>query len=260
LDNSLAAMGKTTSYQLDTIVTWKYGFVGVSSSFPSGQIHIFKGNRLIDIADKALQESLNDEYIQPSGTNQRTMKINEVAGYSYAEANSNGVWFKSKATDAGWMLDNQISELIALMQTSSSSSWYGSEIQAGTDCYILNIQPSIPTIADWVVSQVSSFGAADISMGGPYLGGKDAYLSYFKNGTFDIWVAKDSYLVMKAEIHPYFEATPQDLGEIPNTNRYFAFDKITSDFQGEMNFSNYNQPVAIQPPPDSSVTDGMIAR
>lgn len=259
LKRALSAMGNATSYQLDSNVIWPYTTIGGTAPGKSSIIWI--GNTLADTANKALHKSMNIESTDLSGDKTHwTVENYLAADYAYVKANSDlgrsntfNVWYKSKSSDEGWTGVNQIAELIGLMKTSNNSTLNGSEKTAGIDCYILDIQPSISAIADWVGTQFQGYGGIDYSTA-PFLGGRDNYLKDFKSGSFKIWIAKDSSLVMKAIINPHFEATPQDLGVTAQTMEYSGFDKVTSDFQGELNFTKYNQPVSIQPPPDSIVT------
>jgi hypothetical protein len=252
-------MKKVGIYQLATNVTRTYTTIGGTAEGKSSINWI--GNTQVDIVNQALHKSVSTEYGGAMHPIHDTVETYVVSGYIYVKANSDSgysntynVWYKSKASGSDWTWDSQTSKLIGLMQSSTVSILAGREKVDDIDCYILNIQPSTDAVANWVSIQFQLPGPSDFDFSGyPHLGGKEDYLKFFKSGSFKIWVAKDSYFVMKAEIIPHFEATPQDFGVTSPTNRYTNFSKIMSDFQGEIHFFKYNQPVLIQPPPDSEV-------
>ncbi len=254
--NTLVALENVSNYHLSTHVYWVYTVFGGSASGKSTVN--WTGERQVDITNKALQKTLviDNEY---STGDKAQWEVEEYIsqGYQFEKVNSNSgssniwnVWFKYRSTDDGWAFENQIGLLINLLKSSTNNNPAGSETLSGTDCSILEIKPSAEAIAEWTHKQFQGYGAADLSTG-PALVGTDNYRKHFKNGTFKVWIAKDNYLVMKAEIDPSFEATPADLGTHPGDFGYIGFDKVTSTFNGEMVLEKYNQPVLIEVPQEA---------
>jgi hypothetical protein len=111
-------------------------------------------------------------------------------------------------------------------------------------------------MAEWIISQQQP--------GGPSLRwwhttserSKEIYTKAFNNSIIKLWIAKNNYLIMKAEISANFEVTPLILepSDVPLSNAEaidYGFDKIIADFHWQMNYSSYNQPVIIKLPQEA---------
>lgn len=123
------------------------------------------------------------------------------------------------------------------------------------DCFVLNVTPGVQAVIDWVISQAQPYGPQfDVMYGGgtPVVR-PDAYQS----GSVKLWIGQTSYLPVKVEFNADFQsnvgggpisitATPY----IPTAN------PVDASFRGELDFSNYNQPVSVQLPPEALTAIG----
>jgi hypothetical protein len=140
-------------------------------------------------------------------------------------------WFKTKLLENSSLFSNeaQISPLIELLKTATKISLVGLENVDGDDCYILQVTPSRESIADWVISQQQPEGLdlSVLSVNPP------KYAKGYQESWIRVWIAKDSHLVKQTEF-----------------NVLFVIKQANIDFQGQMNFSDFNEPVSIEVPPE----------
>jgi hypothetical protein len=178
-------------------------------------------------------------------------------GYEYDKSHSLHVygpggnpWEKSRLTDDTWTVESQISYYIELLKTASQANLLGSENIDGVDCYILTLTPSTNAIVDWVISQGQPAGPAIGVMfgGGISVERADAY----QGGSVKLWIDKDSYLPLKAEINAVFDGFVGG-GAHPATGEPYVptTGHVNSSFDAQVTFSDYNQPVSIQLPQDA---------
>jgi hypothetical protein len=113
----------------------------------------------------------------------------------------------------------------------------------GIDCYVLTITSSVQATIDFVVSQEQPFGTQiDVMWGGGIpIVRQDAY----KNGSIQLWINQKNYLPVKVDVNIDFQG---DVGGGSGITISPTTNPIDSNFQGELNFSNYNQSVSIQLP------------
>lgn len=71
----------------------------------------------------------------------------------------------------------------------------------------------------------------------------------YKDGTVKLWINKNSYFLLKAEISFVFQGELNPGTAI--TTPYTAIGNLLNfSFKGQLIFSSYNQPVSIQIPPE----------
>jgi hypothetical protein len=156
-------------------------------------------------------------------------------------------WSKISLTPSLWNYETQISYLTELLKTATQFNSSENETVNNIDCYVLTIAPSAQAAVDFVISQEQPFGPQiDHNYGGVIsVVRPDAY----KSGSIQLWIDPDSYLPIKVEISIDFQgATGASAGTVFSTP---VINQENSSFQGELNFSNYNQPVSIQVPEDA---------
>ena len=114
----------------------------------------------------------------------------------------------------------------------------------------MSIIPSAQAVADWVLSQSQQGIGPDLRISTmPSIVGKDTFTKTFKSGIFQLWISNNSHLIMQAEFAPHFEATSDELSQM--WGEKVSMQDQTVDFLGQVSFSNYNQPVSIQVPPEA---------
>ena len=114
----------------------------------------------------------------------------------------------------------------------------GSEIVNGVDCYVVEVTPDMEKLWELAGQQTElTGGMPDID--------EEFLDEAFKNYSVKEWIAKDTYLLVKAEIEMAMEFDPEAMG-IPGGDGDIAMDMTMS-----MLLYDYNQPVSIELPPEA---------
>jgi hypothetical protein len=248
LVKTISAMSQITSFKLDSDITDQYEVK--AGSGPSTSVTRWKGTKIIDLPDKQMQMSMTiDHGDSTNDFGRSTINMYSSSGNVYEQAwipgagNTGGIWNKAKLPDELWNSESQVNQVNGLLRSAQQAISLSSETLNNMNYYVLYITPSPEAIADWVISQQQDRGPSlTLSMGGPSLVGRDMFTKTFKGGIFQFWIDSGTYLISKADFTPYFAAAPADLG----INM-----EMTAAFKGQMTFSEYNQPVSIQIPPDA---------
>ncbi len=233
VNKTLSALSSVKSYQLDTDFT---DGTGTNSTE-------WKGIRVIDVSDKEMQMNLaitigallttDEEYVMNGKDYLKTV----------AEANSPPTWgwSKSELDNDVWNAQIQIPFLTELLKTATQFSSLQTTQLNNVDCYILTVTPSAQASVDFLVT-LDQPGGPDV--GGVLWGGGGGTLDRtdtYNNGSVELWINKNSYLPVKVEVNVDFRGYLNP----DNTNI------LEQGYQGELDFSNYNQPVSIQVPQDA---------
>lgn len=148
-------------------------------------------------------------------------------------------WMKMKLTEEMWEEQNLLEQQMQLLTAPVETNLLGTEEVSGTACYVVEITPNMETFSNWL-SQQQAAGMEDMDW-------EELDLAdLFKEFSYKCWVAKDGYLVMKAEIYLLMEITPKDVEAAED-----EFEKMTMDMNMEMKLYDYNQEVSIELPPEA---------
>lgn len=250
---SVSAMAHVNSYKLETDVLNTYKVLDEPNR--TTNLTEWNGTKFIDIPSKKMKMDMTVGDVYFGDNESSSIEMYFTGGCEYCKATEPDVyggpanpWDKTRLTDEIWTAESQISYYIELLKTGSQANILGSENIAGIDCYILTLTPSTEAIIDWVTSQEQPVGPQiDIMFGGAIpVERADAY----QGGSVKLWVEKDSYLPLKAEINAVFDGC---VGGGPVTvNPYTpTTGHVNSSFDGQMTFSGYNQPVSIHLPQEA---------
>jgi len=146
-----------------------------------------------------------------------------------------GQWMKTRLTEEMWEAESQIGSQIALLEAATEVDLLGSESVRGTACYVVEIVPSMEALGKLLSQQTTGLENIDWEE-----------LKLFKETSIREWIAKDSYLLMKAEIHMLMEMRPEHIGATEED-----FEKMTMDINIEMKLYDYNKPVSIELPQEA---------
>ena len=114
----------------------------------------------------------------------------------------------------------------------------GSEIVNGVDCYVVEVTPDMEKLWELAGQQTElTGGVPDID--------EEFLDEVFQNYSVKEWIAKDTYLLVKAEIEMAMEFDPEAL-DIPGGDGDIAVDMTMS-----MLLYDYNEPVSIELPPEA---------
>ncbi len=114
----------------------------------------------------------------------------------------------------------------------------GSETVGGVDCYVMEVIPDMEKLWELAMQQ------SEITGGMPDID-EELLDDIFQDYSVKEWIAKDTYLLVKAEVEMAMEFSPDVLG-IPGEDGDIAMDMTIS-----MLLYNYNEPVSIELPPEA---------
>lgn len=262
---TISAMTQVTSYKLDADVSNTYSVVGGLN--PATNTIRWKSTKVVDIARRQMKMSASIDSGYYGSKSSWSFEMYLIGGWQYLNSiqpYTNSPWLREELNDTTWTAEAQIFQQIELLKSAASATLSGAEAIDGVDCYVLNLATTKETTIDWILSQQQPDG--------PSLGwwhtttdrSREIYTQAYQGSSFKIWVAKDSYLIQKADINALFEVLPENLklSDFPIFQKYpmedtsvtrdkAGFDKITSDFHGEMRFNEYNKPVSIELPQEA---------
>lgn len=243
-DKTLTALSGIKSFNFDTDIK---SYDNASAILTDEWI----GTKQVDIANQQLGMNMTIKDMEPGNILDLlplTMYLEN--GEDYQADAAPGLfqpnpWSKISLTPSLWNCETQIPYLTELLKTATQFNSSENETVNNIDCYILTITPSAQAAADFVVSQEQPFGPQiDHNYGGVIsVVRPDAY----KSGSIQLWIDQDSYLPIKVEINIDFQgATGASAGTVFSTP---VINQENSSFQGELDFSDYGQPISIQLPP-----------
>lgn len=225
--------GKFDYTDLSMTIEW------VGGSEPGTVTMVGDGAVVIDIANREMQMAMNMTMdIAEQGEQEMTTAMYVVDEWLYTMAEYAGEgeqWQKTELTEELWQQQSYIEQQIDFLKTAVEINYLGSEAVNGTDCYVLEVVPSMEALGNLMAQQLQSLGI-DFS--------QVNLADLFKEMSVKEWIAKDTYWVMKAEVGALLEMHPEDLGYTEDD-----FEKMTIDTNTGLTFYDYNQPVDITLPP-----------
>jgi hypothetical protein len=155
-------------------------------------------------------------------------------------------WMKMALTPEMWEMQKQTEQQMELLETAMRIELVGSESVDGVDCYVFEITPDMGKLAGYLAGTLGMQGLSSEEMGAfGWLFG-DLFEDLFKELSIKEWIAKDSSLFVKAEVHMAIEVSPEDVGATAED-----FEKLTMDMDIGMAAHDYNEPVSIELPPEA---------
>lgn len=200
------------------------------------------GTGAVDSANKQMRVIVTGTAaVLGAGKQEMTMEYYVIDNWLYTELvlpEMGGRWFKTALTDEIWERQNQLDQQIELMETAVEVRLAGSENVNGTACYVLEMAPSIENLREFLSHQTvpgTNTDWADISLE-PLL----------EETSVKLWIAKDTYLLMKSEIDILMEIAAENIGASEED-----FEKITLAMNAQTKFYDHNQPVSIELPEEA---------
>jgi hypothetical protein len=248
-------MAHVVSYRLDTDVLNTYKCLDEPNR--TTNVTDWRGTKFIDIFRREMKMDMSIDMVYCGSRDNISLEMYFQGGYEYDKSHSLHVygpggnpWEKSRLTDEIWTAESQISYYIELLKTGSQANVLGSEDVSGIDCYVLTLSPSTEAMVDWVISQGQPAGPSLGVMAGGAISvhRADAY----QGGSVRLWVEKDSYLPLKAEVSAVFDGFVGG-GDHPVSSEPYipTTGHVNSSFDAQATFSGYNQPVSIQLPQEA---------
>jgi outer membrane lipoprotein-sorting protein len=215
----------------------------VSQDEPAQITMVSEGTGTIDTANQQMKMLMNMTMDVPElGQQDIDMEIYTTGGWMYMKMEIPGLgdqWVKMPMTEDMWQSQSQFEQQVELLRTAREVAFYGSETVNGTACYVVEIVPDMAVLFE-IISQQQMPGMEDMGMGELDMG------DWFKDFSIKLWVAKDSYLMMKAEEYLLMEITAGDLGVSDD-----ELDRMTIDMTMTMTCYDYNKAVFIELPAEA---------
>jgi len=235
---ALAASYDTVSFDMDLPMT-----IEVTGGSDPGTISVsMSGTGFMDMVNEAMRMTMEMNLSVPgTGSQDLNAEIYVVEGWMYSGVNAPDYgeqWMKMELTEPMWQQQDQIGPYVELLATAVDINYKGTEIVNGVECYVFEIEPDMGALADLLLQATSSLGVMDLS-------GLDL-AELYKELSVKEWLAKDSYLLQKAEVVVVMEARPEDVGATSDD-----FEKMTIDIDMTMRFYDYNQPFTVVLPPEA---------
>jgi outer membrane lipoprotein-sorting protein len=212
----------------------------VSQDEPAQITMVSEGTGTIDTANQQMKMVMNMTMDIPEmGQQDMDMEMYVTGGWMYMKMDIPGLgeqWVKMPMTEEMWQSQSQFEQQVELLRTAREVTFHGSESVNGTACYVVEVVPDMAVLFE-IISQQQMPGMEGIDMDGLDMG------DWFKDFSIKLWVAKDGYLMMKAEEYLLMEITAADLGASQDD-----LEKITIDMNRTMTCYDYNEEVSIELP------------
>jgi len=231
ISDTTSAAGEAGAYKFDMDMSMT---MNVSGGFSPGTLSMeMDSNGVIDMVNEAMLMFMTMTMDIPEwGEEELELETYIIDEWQYMKASGEG-WTKTNVTPEVWETANQIEQQIELLSSGLVDS-IGSEVSGGIDCYKIEITPTdLGLLSEMMLEQYGTEGMPDLE-------------ELFSSTSIDytLWVAKDSYLLIKVAGNISMELSPEDVGA-----SYNDFEKMDMDMVMEVAFYDYNQPVTIKLPP-----------
>ena len=266
LNKTISAMNQVQSYCLNTDLTENFTIVEKSMS-PSTETWEWKSQRQVDVSDLDMHYSMDCQSI-PDEVSSFIFERYLIGGWIFFNSSSPplyssaGViqpWTKYNLNNQDYLWDyySQLSPQIELLQSAKNIDSVGTEQINGRNYEIIQFIPSAAAAADWVLSQEQGNGPSVEWWKTGVERSKEIYIKALKNCSMKIWVDQDDYSLLKEDISLSFDVMPgnvvlSDIGGLMRSGQAnstdVGFQHILDTFNGEWDFSGYNQPLQIQLP------------
>jgi outer membrane lipoprotein-sorting protein len=238
LENTLAAQADVASFRLDATLT-----VDVQSSDTEGAISL-DANCAVDLADREA-EAAADLSLQMTGLAiTAEMQAYVVDNYTYIMTSMFGQteWTKQAITADTWQTIEDGQYQIQGLLESVAAELVKEENLNGVGCYVLELTPDLDQLQQALMEQPGiGEGLAEM----PDLD------SMVQEMTLKIWVDKETFFLMKANISMTLVMDPETMGMSEGEGT------ATIELSLELLAYDYNQPISIDLPSEAqSATEG----
>ena len=259
LNKIISAMNQMQSYCLNTDLTENFTIVEKSRS-PSTETWPWKSQKQVDVSDLDMHYSMDCQAI-PDDVSSFIFERYLIGGWIffnssspplYSSAGVIQLWTKYNLNNQDYLWDyySQLSPQIELLQSAKYVDSVGTEQINGRSYEIIQLVLPAATAADWVLSQEQGNGPSVKWWKTGVERSKEIYIKALKNCSVKIWVDQDDYSLLKEDISLSFDVVSGNITAIDvrvNSDNV-GFQHILVTFNGEWDFSSYNQPLQIQLP------------
>ena len=250
ISKTVAALDRVKSFSLDTDIKNTYKLVDGSSLSTTE----WNGSKLISISNQEMKMKMAIPEIYTGTNMDASLEMYFKNGEEYLKTVATGLyqpnpWTKKNKIDGTlWKHEIQIPYLKEMLKTAARVSNPEGERINNIDCYVLAVNPSAQAAVDFCVAQEQPFGSQIDTM----FGGAIPVVrpNAFQNGSIKFWIDQKSYLPVKVEIDIDFQGFMGG-GSITSTPYTPDTNLVNSGFQGQLNFSDYDQAVYITVPQEA---------
>ncbi|MBA7577005.1 MAG: hypothetical protein GH159_02530 [Dehalococcoidia bacterium] len=235
---ALAASYDTVSFDMDAPMTME-----MEGGDDPGTMNVaMSGTGFIDIINRAMRMTIGMEMNIPgAGPQYMDAEIYVLEGWMYTGVDVPDMgeqWQKMELTEEIWQQQDQVGQYVELLATAVEVDYKGTETVNGVECYVFEIEPDMDNLTEVLSQETSTLGL--INLGGLDLG------ELYQELSVKEWLAKDSYLLQRAEIELVMEIRPGDVGATGDD-----FEKMTIGIEMTMRFYDYDQPFTVVLPPEA---------
>jgi hypothetical protein len=165
-----------------------------------------------------------------------------IESWMYASTNLTGsvnAWTKYQLKPEDWTSQNQLEQQAEFLKSAVQVSLVGSEKVEGVECFVLDVKPDLVALSEFMNAQESGSGVDGIDFS------RFDLVKIFKTYSIKEWVAKDNYLLQKAEMKVVMDLSQQEV--MPTSSA----EKATFTIKSTIYFHDYNKPVNITLPPEA---------
>ncbi len=235
---ALAASYDTVSFDMGVPMTVE----AEGGDAPGTMTVDMSGTGFIDIINQAMRMTMEaDMSIPGAGPQVINAEIYVLEGWMYTGMDIPGLdeqWVKTALTEQMWQQQDQVEQYVELLATAVDIDYKGTETVNGVECYVFEIEPDMDNLTEILSQETSTLGLINLS-------GLDLAELYQELSVKE-WLAKDSYLLQRAEVELVMEVRPGDVGATGDD-----FEKMTIDIGMTMRFYDYDQPFTVVLPPEA---------
>jgi hypothetical protein len=240
IDGALNADYDTVSFEMTMPMTVEVK----GGDSPGTMTSDMGGNGVFDVVNQTMWLDMSiDIEIPDIGSQGITAEAYVLDGWMYVGVEVPDVgkqWMKMAMTEEIWQQQLEVENYVELMATAVEVKYKGTDTVNGVECYVFEVEPNMGVLSDLMITQTSGMGMGMVDLSGFDIG------ELYKELSVKEWVAKDSYLLQRAEIDMVMEMGPVEAGYSGG-----EFDKMTMDIGVVMRFFDYDQPVTIILPPEA---------
>ena len=239
------AMAEVDSYKEDLDVTMRFYVEGgdYTADMPLAMDIIADSHIIYDVVNEEMEMTM--EYDISSDDEDITMKM-EMAIYLvgdmlYAMMDvpfAPGEWTKSPVPDGYWEEMDYLEIQMNLFEASGIEV-LGKERKENVECYVVQMKPDISQLFELIMGQTT------VPLGQLSASDFDMISEMFQNYSVKMWIDKEEYLIVYAEIQMYIEATPELMG------MYDEEGMVSINATMDMRSYDYDLPVAITVPEEA---------
>jgi hypothetical protein len=234
--DAILASSQVSTVKMEISMTGTVEIVGGSQAGTSTMAS--KASSISDYINKRQMTTMDIAIDMPGkGQQQQTSRMYMVEGWMYIKVVLPGggeQWSKMKMPDILSANQSELAKQADFLKTAQKVTLLGSEKVDGVDCYILQIDPDMQKIKDWLSSQNSGLDLSTMN--------SQSYKSY----TFKQWISQDDFLPIKVIQDMTVEILPGANGSTGSD-----FEKESYSIHAEGKFYDHNKPVTIELPPEA---------